>query len=453
MPNTLMILRNSVDQYLLSIDGVLMHRTTYAHPTEATVDVTSIANKRIILPFEETTYPELFRNRRAYKAFLTEQIQAHPELFPPTMTAGWSLYGCTAPSVKHNLSLRRIQTKADQEVWQIHPSFLMPYMTCDTATADEILFLAKWAPDWALARVFKKDVMTIYRLRTSLGRYNLVGTTVKDPDVMPTDVAADEKHSTIAGDKVYIATTVGHNCFLGVSISPGAGEEGLTAAYRQFQCEAQQVQPDYQPATVNTDGWQATMKAWKTLFPQICVIQCFLHAVLSLKNGSTKASQALYQQIADLAWQVYQATTKRSFAQLLRRLREWGNTLADSPLKGKLRKLWGKKAGFAPAYDHPKSLRTSNMIDRLMQGMDKYLFAKQHFHGTLTSAERGIRAYGLLTNFRPPVYNPIAGITGHDTGSPFEQLNGFTYHGNWLQNLLIATSRQEIYQFQQKKLE
>jgi hypothetical protein len=308
-------------------------------------------------------------------------------------------------------------------------------------------------PDWALARVFKKDVMTIYRLRTSLGRYTLVGTTVKTPAVMPTDLVADEKHSTVAGEKVYIATTVGKNCFLGASVSGEASENALTAAYQQFQREAQQVQPAYQPATVNTDGWQATMNAWKTLFPQVCVIQCFLHAVLSLKNVATRATQDLYQQIADQAWQVFHATSKRSFAQRLRRLREWGHTLTDRPLKEKLLKLCQKKAGFTPAYDHPTSLRTSNMIDRLMQGMDRYFFAKSYFHGTLAAAERGIRAYCLLTNFRPTAYNPIAHLRFRDQNSPFEQLNGFTYHHNWLQNLLIATSRQEIYQFQQKKLE
>jgi hypothetical protein len=304
-----------------------------------------------------------------------------------------------------------------------------------------------------LARVFKKDVMTIYRLRTSLGRYNLVGTTVKAPTVMPTDVVADEKHSTVAGEKVYIATTVGNNCFLGASVSGGAGEDALTAAYQQFQREAQQVQPAYQPKTVNTDGWQATMNAWKTLFPQVCVIQCFLHAVLRLKNAATKASQTVYHQIAAMAWEVYRATTKRSFAQRLRRLREWGDTLTDRPLKEKLLKLCRKKAGLTPAYEHPSCLRTSNMIDRLMQGMDKYLFAKSYFHGTLSSAEQGIRAYCLLTNFRPTSYNPIAHLRTHDKDSPFERLNGFTYHENWLHNLLIATSRQEIYRFQQKKLE
>jgi hypothetical protein len=430
-----------------------MTRTTYAHTKNATLEVVACANKRIILPFDETTYPDVLRHRHTYKAFLTEQFHAHPELFPSTMGDGWSLYGFTAPSTKQGIRLRRIQTKADGEVWQIHPSFLMPYMTCDTATADDILFLAKWAPDWALARVFKKDVMTIYRLRTSLGRYNLVGTTVKAPDSLPPDVVADEKQSTISGEPVYIATTVGHDCFLGASISSSAGEAELTTAYQQFQQEAQQVQPAYQPETVNTDGWQATMNAWKTLFPQICVIQCFLHAVLGLKQVATKASQSLYQQIADLAWQVYHATTKRSFAQRLRRLREWGTSLPVSPLKGKLLKLCAKKAGFLPAYDFPTSLRTSNMIDRLMQGLDKYLFAKSYFHGTLASAERSIRAYCLLTNFRPTTYNPIAHLKGRDQDAPFERLNGFTYHNNWLHNLLIATSRQEIYRFQQKKLE
>jgi hypothetical protein len=277
-------------------------------------------------------------------------------LFPHNINIaeGWSFYGFTRPSVKQDIKVRRIQTKADKEVWQIHPSFVMPYMTCDTQAADNILFLAKWAPDWALALVFQKDVMTIYRLRTSLGRYNVVGTTVKDSAAIPKDVVADEKHSHISGEKVYIATTVGEHCFLGASVSPGVGEEELTNAYRQFQQEAQQVQPEYQPNTVNTDGWKATMNAWKILFPAICIIQCFLHAILSIKNVATKATKELYEQIVNKAWQVYEATTKRSFSQRLRRLREWGKTLSESPLKDKLMKLCEKKSWLLPAYNFAK---------------------------------------------------------------------------------------------------
>ncbi len=163
----------------------------------------------------------------------------------------------------------------------------------------------------------------------------------------------------------------------------------------------------------------------------MCVIQGFLHAILSLQNVATKATRTLYAQMAELAWDVYRATTTRSFAQRLRRLREWGNALTECPLKGKLLKLCGKKSGFLPADAHPTSLRTSTMVDRLMQGMDRYLFAKSYFHGTLASAERGIRAYCLLTNFRPTVYNPIAHVRFRDKDSPFEHLNGFVYHDNW----------------------
>ncbi len=410
-------------------------------------------HKTIVLPFAEATYSKLLDDKAAYKAFIVEQMQRYPELFPPIMSEGWSFRGFTRPSKKQGgLRLRRILTTANQEVWQIRPSFVMPYMTCETATAEKILFLAKWAPDWALARVFEQDVMMIYRLRTHIGRYNMVGTTVKTPTALPNDLAADEKHSQISGEKVYIATTVGNQCFLGASVSQGAGEEALTEAYKQFQREVQQVQAAYQPNTVNTDGWKATMKAWRTLFPTICLIQCFLHAILSIRKVASKATNALYLSIVDKAWHVYHGETKQQFSQRLRRFREWGEQLKASPLKSKLLKLCEKKAGFLPAYDFPYCLRTSNMLDRLMRGMDTYLFAKQDFHGTLVSAEYGIRSYCLLSNFRPAMYNPIGGIKSYDMGSSFEHMNGFTYHHCWLQNMLIATSRQTIYRFEHKQL-
>jgi hypothetical protein len=94
----------------------------------------------------------------------------------------------------------RIVTKADHEVWHIRLAFVMPYMPCDPATAEKILFLQKWAPAWALAHAFDKDVMSIHRLTNQLGRYTLVGTTVKEPDRLPTDVGADEKHMTSYSD-------------------------------------------------------------------------------------------------------------------------------------------------------------------------------------------------------------------------------------------------------------
>lgn len=429
-----------------------MKRTTFCKDTHPGLEVIEVSNKTIVLPFDEATYPDLLTDKPAYKAYVQNWIDAHPELFPDTIKEGWSLYGLTRESAKQGICLRRIVTTADQEVWQIRPAFVMPFMTCDTATAEQILFLRKWVPVWALAHAFHTDVMFIHRVTLQMGRYNIVGTTVKQAEAIPQNVGADEKHTVLSGEKVYAATTVGDDCFLGASISPGAGEADLTDAYGQFQREAQQVQPTYQPETVNTDGWKATTNAWRALFPSICVIQCFLHAVLRIRNAATTATMAWYERIVERVWEAYGATSKRQFSQRLRRLREWGKSLHESALKTALLKLCRDREGFAAAYDFPSCLRTSNMVDRLMRGMDRYLFAHQGFHGTIVSAEYGIRSYCLLTNFRPFMYNPTAGDTPRNCESPFTRLNEFTYHESWLQNLLIATSGQAIYRFQHKKI-
>jgi len=429
-----------------------MKRTTFCKDTHPGIEVIEISNKTLVLPFDEATYPDLLADQLTYKAYVQSWIDEHPELFPDTIEDGWTLHGFTRESAKQGIRLRRILTTADQAVWQIRPAFVMPYMTCDTATAEQILFLRKWVPVWALAHAFHTDGMFIHRLTLQMGRYNIVGTTVKQPETLPEDVGADEKHTTLSGTTVYAATTVAKNCFLGASVSPGAGEADLTEAYRQFHREAQQVQPAYQPKTVNTDGWQATTNAWHTLFPSICVIPCFLHAVLRIRNVATTATMAWYERIIEQVWEAYRATNKRQFSQRLRRLREWGKSLHETPLKAALLKLCRNREGFAAAYDFPTCLRTSNMVDRLMRGMDRYLFAHQGFHGTLVSAEYGIRSYRLLTNFRPSCYNPLAGGANGECESPFTRLNGFRYHTSWLQNMLVATSGQAIYRFQHKKV-
>ena len=61
-------------------------------------------------------------------------------------------------------------------------------------------------------------------------------------------------------------------------MSPNAGEKDLTQAYGQFKSEALNVDPKYQPDSVNTDGWTATLNAWLTLFPSVTMILCFLHS-------------------------------------------------------------------------------------------------------------------------------------------------------------------------------
>ena len=122
-----------------------------------------------------------------------------------------------------------------------------------------------------------------YRLEQGLGRFSLVGTTIKRADRLPKDLVADEKHSWLKGERVYIATTAGQECILGASVSQSSGQSDLQAAYGVFAEEAQALDPDDAPETVNTDGWQPTQGAWKALFEHVTLILCVLHAFL--KSG------------------------------------------------------------------------------------------------------------------------------------------------------------------------
>lgn len=47
-------------------------------------------------------------------------------------------------SRKQQINLRRIEMKENGEVYQIRPSFLMPYMTAHTDDVEKALFLRLW---------------------------------------------------------------------------------------------------------------------------------------------------------------------------------------------------------------------------------------------------------------------------------------------------------------------
>ena len=81
-----------------------------------------------------------------------------------------------------------------------------------------------------------------------------------------------------------MATTVGKDCILGAAMCTGAGTSELSSGYGVFAKEARNVDPDYAPQSVNTDGWEATQKAWQALFPLITVILCFLHAFIKIRE-------------------------------------------------------------------------------------------------------------------------------------------------------------------------
>ncbi len=412
---------------------------------------TSTRNSRIIrLPISQEEYAQTAHKSIRFRVWLDNTYTQYPELFPEQFSTGY-LMKDSFVSIKTGLMLRRITV--DGIAFSIRPSFVLPHLRkdCDIELASNALLLRKFSvPFWALAHVFGKNPMYWYRLEVSLGSLSLVGTTIKSKELLPTDIAADEKHTKQFGEKVYVATTVADECILGAEVSPSAGTDDLTNAYGVFQQESQSLDQDYQPETVNTDGWNSTVSAFKALFPGIVLLQCFLHIYIKIRDRSKLKYRELFKQVSDKLWNCYEATGKRSFSQRVRRLFDWSidpeNKLPDI-LKKPIATLKTKIKLFSAAYDHPNAHRTSNMLDRLMQRMDRHLYHCQYFHGALSAANLSIRAWALIYNFAPS--NPYTQKKykekyGKNFKSPAERLNQKSYHNDWLQNLLISGSLQGL---------
>jgi hypothetical protein len=404
----------------------------------------SKGSKRICLFIEREEYQHILVDPIVFRQFLDGQIAQHPELFPKTISQGYVLHDILPLSKKMPaIRLRRIQVvgaqETDENVFTIAPSFVLPYMAGYTEDVEKALFLrGKFGVAyWGLTYVFGQNDMYWERLELGLGRNSIAGTTVKQADKLPQDVLADEKHTRLNGEKVYIATTVGKGCVLGASVALQADEKDLTEAYQQFKTEAQNVNPDYQPATVNTDGWAATQLAWRNLFAKVVLIACFLHAFLKIRDRC-KRMQAHFSDICTRVWDIYHAASPELFLSQCAALKTWAaQTLPSGPGLDAILKLCAQAPEFIKAYEYPTAHRTSNMLDRLMDHMDRIFYQARYFHGHLITAEYSVRAGALLANFLP--YCPRTTVAAHYQ-SPANKLNGFVYHKNWLHNLLISAS-------------
>ena len=101
------------------------------------------------------------------------------------------------------------------------------------------------------------------------------------------------------------------------------------------------LKPDYQPKSVNTDGWEHTQRAWKDLFPGIAVILCFLHAFLNIRDRC-KRHKELLRSISEKVWDIYHAETVAQFSQRIRRLRQWASAITIDSVQDKVLKLCDK---------------------------------------------------------------------------------------------------------------
>lgn len=390
----------------------------------------------ICLPSSKDEYSRIVESPADFRHWIDQTFRITPELFPSDFRHGYTLKD-RRWSKRLQLQVRRVRLKATKQVFSVRPSHAMPSMTAQTDEVEKPLFLRAFGvPFWALARVFGQNPMYWYRLELALGRNSLVGTTLRKAE-LPEHVLADEHHQPRDGVKNYIATTVGEGCCLGAALAQTAGVEDLKAAYGVFKAEAQNVRGDYQPKTVNTDGWASTRQAWASLFTLVVVLRCFLHGWLAIRSRG-KLSEG-FETLSEKVWNAYHALDRRSFSQRLRRLWEWTEQQTEAGwVVEQVKKLCSRVKEYGAAYCHPGGHRTSNMLDRVMRSMNRYYEDGQHLHGQRESVDRHCRAWALLFNFRP--WNPATTKANKGWHSPAERANRHRYHDNWLHNLLISAS-------------
>lgn len=405
-------------------------------------------SRRIVLPIKPAEYMQQVQDRHQFRQWIDRMHRQHPELFPDEFAQGYHLHDLRSSKKMPEVPIRRIRLPRTGAVYRVAPSFVLPYMTGYVTDVEKALFLRRFGvPFWGLSYVFGRDDMYWQRLVAQLGRYDLVGTTVKDPDRLPDHLLADEKFTSMNGERIFVATTVGADVILGAATSPSAQTSDLTVAYREFKTEATRLHPDYQPQTVNTDGWKQTKQAWLALFPTIFVIRCFLHAYLRIRDRCK--STPVFNEVRRMVWHIYHA---RTYTTYWRRYRKF-LTFAREHLQGEalkaVNKFEKKRAELYKSWLHPGAHRVSTMLERHMQPMTRCLYMARDFHGHRNTAHLLVRGWTLLHNFLP--FCPRARTrSGSPYVSPFHKLNGKQYHECWLQNLLIATSCQHEY-FHQKR--
>ena len=402
----------------------------------------SRGSRQICLPLDRETSHRIWDDAQAVRLLVENFVNQHPELVPKSMTQGFTLCGKLPPSKKlAGVCLRRVRvTETDEnghsttKDFFLRPSFVLPYCRGTVEEVEKGLRLLSYGvPYHVVASCFGRNAMFWYRLEQSLGRNSLVGTTVRDPQALPPHLAADEHHARWCGEAAFVAVTAGGNCLLGIAFSNTAGEVDLTAAYGRFRDEAGAVSAAYAPQTVNTDGWKATQAAWRTLFPKMVLILCFLHGFLKIRDRCRKAFE-----LHGKVWEVYQAASAQAFREKMESFRQWcAARWRSGPIHEALEKLWSRTEEYVLSYSHPGCYRTSNQVDRPMNALYRLLYANRTLHGHLDTAEFRLRGWALLMNFRP--FEPqTRRRTGYQSAA--HRLNKRTYHDHWLHNLYISAS-------------
>lgn len=401
-------------------------------------------NRIIRLPLSESDYSDLISDRKTFMSKLSVYASMYADIFPKD----WETtdYGVHDVRISKKLGLTHvlIRHKTDRKLtYDIQPNFVLPHMAGFSKDVwFGLLLIAYGVPFWLVALGLGRDAMYWYRCFISLGRFDLLGTTLLSASGLPEDLVMDEKITFWGKQEVYACMTVGNNCILGMGLSATETAAGLQAAYGKFKTAAQRLIPDYQVLSINTDGWAATKKALRTLFPKAVLVLCFLHSVIKIRQVAQKEPQK--QELFDKLWNIYKSETPQSFDNQAIELQQWAITnIQKQSVKDHIAKIVARKEEFKTSFDCPSAKRTTNMVDRLMKPIDRFLFMKQYFHGDYKNAELMLDALALVINFMPYAPRTVAQHKNLEIDRGYSKahdINQKYFDKNWLNNLLTHAS-------------
>jgi hypothetical protein len=408
----------------------------------------SQVSRIIRLPISEAAYKLLMSDRKLYIMRLSHYVDKYPNLFPKDWYS--STYGVHDLRISKKLGVSHyiVRSSKDRSVlYDIQPNFVMPYMSAYSKDVSfGLLLILFGVPFWLVAYGLGKNAMYWYRLFTHLGRFNLLATTIQDRSKLPQDICIDEKISYWSNQEIFACMTVGSDCILGMGVSQKEDEVSLRQAYGVFKEQALALSPDYEPLSINLDGWTATKKAMQKLYGKAVLVLCFLHSVIKIRQVAQKEPQkkVLFEKV----WLVYKATDASAFDNAVLDLVQWTseNVVKDS-VKERVFKIGKRKEEFKTAFQVPTAMRTTNMVDRLMKPLDRFLFMKQYFHGHFHQTQLMLNAFALCLNFSPFCPRTKDKYVKENLiffQSRADALNGCALDQDWLKNLLSAASCNEI---------
>ena len=273
-------------------------------------------------------------------------------------------------SAKQQIPIRR--TPEDDSAYSIRPSFLMPYMIVRTADVEGPLFLRRLVSrsgPWPASSA----VIRCPGIAWSAG---WAGSALWEPPsarrrcpstYWPTSIikGSTARRSTSPRPSATGAAWSG-------TLAEAAGSDKLKVAYQVFKDEASAASPKYAPKTVSTDGWKGTQAAWKMLFTKVVILLCFLHGWLKIRDPPNTLKRCLPASPGGFGIPI--CARPPEFCTTPARSASGRPDTSQGIVLEKVLDLCGKGDRWSIAYRHPGGHRTSNMLDRLMRGMNRYFY-------------------------------------------------------------------------------